>query len=247
MAQPIAGILLDLGETVLTFGKVDVPALFEEGSRMAYDHLSRQGRKLPPFRRYHWAKLLAIRWAYIRSRATDREFDAVDLLRRLHRRLGIDLSPEGALELAGMWYAPLSRLAVVEKGTAEVLAGFRARGLTVGVVSNTFIPASILDAHLRREGLIDLLPIRVYSCEVTWRKPHRRIFEAALARGRLEAARTLFVGDSMLADIRGANRAGLISVLKDPLGRKRCWPFRPRHRIRRLDEIQRIVEEYDTD
>jgi HAD superfamily hydrolase (TIGR01509 family) len=245
MAHGIAGILLDLGETLLTFGRVDVPALFREGSRLAYDHLCRAGHKLPPFGRYHRSKLFAIRYSYVRGRLAGREFDVLALLRRMHRRLGIDLSLQQALELAGMWYEPLGRMAVVERGTIETLTDLRGRGLTLGLVSNTFIPADVLDEHLRREGLIDLLPTRVYSSRLIYRKPDRRIFEAALQQARLPAARTLFVGDSLLADIRGANRAGLISVLKDSSERKWLWRFRPRHRIARIEELRRIVEEYD--
>lgn len=244
MANAITGILLDLGETVLNFGEVDVPSFFEEGSRAAYEHLRGRGHKLPPFRRYHLAKLLSIRWAYIKSRATDREFDAVRLLIRLHRTLRISLSREEAMSLAAMWYEPISRIAIVEKGIAGLLAEFRDQGIKLGVVSNTFIPAEILDRHLAREGLLDLLPIRVYSCQVGYRKPHRRIFEEAIRRAQVDPARTLFVGDSVLADVRGANRAGLISVLKDPGHRKKAWFFRPRHRIEKLDELRDIVRQY---
>jgi HAD superfamily hydrolase (TIGR01509 family) len=247
MAHAIAGILLDLGETLLTFGKVDVPALFDEGSRLVYDHLRNLGHSLPPFRRYHRRKLLAIRWSYARGRILGREFDCLELLRGMHRKMGIELSREQALELAGMWYEPLGRMAVVEPGSADLLRGFRDQGLTLGLVSNTFVPAEVLDRHLEREGLLDLLPIRVYSCQVTYRKPDLRIFQVALERARLAAAQTLFVGDSVLADVRGANRAGLISVLKEPPGTRRLWRFGPRHRIARLAELRGIVEQYNRD
>ena len=244
MSHAIAGILLDLGETLLTFGKVDVPALFEEGSRLAYERLRGLGHRLPTFPRYHRRKLLAIRWAWARSHATGRELDVLSLLRRMHRRLGVELTREQAVELAALWYEPLSRKASVEDGTAELLRGLRDRGIVLGVVSNTFIPAEVLDRHLEREGLLDLLPLRVYSCQTIHRKPHRRIFQAALERGGLAAERTLFVGDKTWADIRGANRAGLISVLKDPTGRKRTWLWRPHHRIARLSDLRGIVDRY---
>jgi HAD superfamily hydrolase (TIGR01509 family) len=245
MAHAIAGILLDLGETLLTFGQVNVPELFKEGSRLAYEHLRGLGHDLPPFERYHRRKLLAIRWAYVRIHATGRELDSLQLLRRMHRRLGVELSREEAVELAALWYEPLSRHAVVEPGAAGLLRDLRDRGIVLGIVSNTFVPAEVLDRHLQRVGLLDLLPVRVYSCQTVHRKPHRRIFQAALQRGRLAAAQTLFVGDRPWADIRGANRAGLISVLKDPHGRKRTWFWRPRHRIARLEELRGILDQYN--
>jgi HAD superfamily hydrolase (TIGR01509 family) len=245
MAPRISGILLDLGETLLSFGKVDLPSLFDEGSRLVYEHLRKLGHRLPPFYRYHRYKLLAIRWRYAIGRAVGREFDCLQLLRSMHSGLGIELSREQAVELAGMWYEPLGRVAVVEEGTADLLKSFRDQGLTLGVVSNTFVPAEVLDRHLQRAGLLDLLPVRVYSCRETWRKPDVRIFQAALERTHLAAAETLFVGDSVLADIRGANRAGLISVLKEPPGTWRLWRFGPRHRIARLEELRGIVRKYN--
>jgi len=245
MAPRIAGILLDIGETLLTYGKVNVPALFREGSRMVYRRLQEWGHRLPRFGWYHRRELLAVRWAYIKGHFSRREFDALELLRKLHLRLGIDLSREQALELSGLWYEPLSRAAVVEEGAREVLGELRGRGLTLGTVSNTFIPAPILDRHLERERLIEFLPVRVYSCQTVHRKPDRRIFEAALAQAHLAAQNTLFVGDSILADICGANNAGLISVLKDPAGRKWRWPFRPQHRIARLADLLAVVEQYN--
>lgn len=244
MPPRIAGILFDLGETLLSFGTVDLPALFEEGSRLAYDRLQALGHRPPPFAQYHRNKLLAVRWNYLKSRLTGREFDVLKVLDYMHRGMGIQLPSEETLELAGLWYEPLGRLAVVEKGTLPALHALRERGLKLGLVSNTFIPAAILDRQLAQEGLLEYLPLRVYSCQVGWRKPNRRVFQAALDRGSLVPAETLFVGDSLPFDIRGANRMGMISVLMDPTGRKKSWWIKPRHAIRRIEEMPRVVEQY---
>ena len=127
----------------------------------------------------------------------------------------------------------------------RTLGGLRDDGLKLGIVSNTFIPAEVLDRHLQSECLLELLPIRVYSCDVGFRKPRPQIFRAALSRSGLAAGQTLFVGDNMRADIYGANRMGMISVLKDPLGRHRRSRIRPRHRICRLAELRGIVARYN--
>ena len=56
----------------------------------------------------------------------------------------------------------------------------------------------------------------------------------------------MFVGDSPRADIYGASRIGMVTVLKDPYGRYsgalRC---NPDHRIRRILELEEVLEEYD--
>jgi len=245
MAQRIKGILFDLGETLLDFGKVDVRGLFESGARLAYDYLAKLGQPLPTFAQYHRRQLWAIRRSVLFSRIIRREFNALDIIRRLAGRMGHELTQEQFSDLAWLWYEPLSRCATVEEGLGETLHRLQGEGIILGIISNTFIPSEVLDRHLEREGLLELFPIRVYSCDVRYRKPNRNIFTAALQQASLRADETMFVGDSLEADIQGANRAGLISVLKDPIGRHAKASIRPRHRISRLAELVQLVDQYN--
>ncbi len=244
MTRPIDGIFFDLGDTLLDFGPVDVRGMFEAGARLAYEYLGELDQPLPPFGKFHRRQLWAIRWSYFKSRITRREFNSLDLLGRLSDDMGQKLTAEQAEELAWMWYLPLRQCATVEDGLTDMLRRFSEQGLKLGVISNTFVPGQVLDRHLREEQLLDLLPCRIYSCDVSYRKPHRRIFRIALNRAGLEANRTVFVGDSLRADIRGANRTGMISVLKDPTGQRERPAATPRHRIRQLTELEPIVQSY---
>lgn len=244
MARRIEGILFDLGDTLLDFGELDVRALFESGARLAYEYLKSLGQPLPAFSRYHLMQLWSVRWNYFKSRITRREFNAMDIMGRLSRRMGHRLSDDQLLELAWRWYQPLSNVATVESGLRELLLRFQSRRLVMGLVSNTFVPGEVLDRHLQRENLLDLLPFRVYSCDARYRKPDGRIFAMALERSGLEPGQTLFVGDSIQADIHGANQAGLISVLKDPAGRYDHAGIKPAHRIHKLAEIDGILDQY---
>jgi len=243
MATRIKGILFDLGDTLLDFGKVDIPSVFEAGARAAYAYLKDMGQTLPSFAKYHRQQLWAIRWSYLRSRMTRREFSALDLLGRLSARMGHDLTPRQTDELAWLWYEPLSRCATCEDGLGRMLAEFQQDGLVLGIVSNTFVPGQVLDRHLEREGLLRLLPVRIYSCDVLYRKPNPKIFQIALQRAGLRAEETLLVGDSPEADIRGANRAGMISVLKDTAGKyDRAFTGACYH-IRQLGELRKLVRD----
>lgn len=246
MANRIDGILFDLGDTLLDFGKLDITGLFEAGAKVTYEYLQQLGQPLPSFSKYHRRQLWAIRWNYFKSRFTRREFNALELLGRLGGRMGHTLTPSQTLELAWLWYQPLSQCATVEPGVRELLEAFRRQGLTMGLVSNTFVPGEVLDRHLERVGLLDLLPLRVYSSDVGYRKPHPNIFQLALERAHLDAGKTLFIGDSPLADIQGANNAGMISVLKDPTGKNAQAKTKPTHRIASLSELPRIIAQYNT-
>ena len=247
MAMRIKGILFDLGDTLVDFGEIDVPSMFEAGARLAYDYLNELGQSLPAFAKYHRRQLWAIRWNYFKSRFTRREFNSLEVLGKLSEKMGHQLTDQQMFELAWLWYEPLSRSATVEQGLGGMLERFRNSGLKLGLVSNTFVPGKVLDRHLRQEQLLDLLPVRVYSCDVGYRKPDGNIFRIALQRCELSADETMFVGDSPQADIRGANAAGFISVLKDSAGKHVSDHCQAAYRIGNIMELEDVVTAYATE
>lgn len=242
----IEGILFDLGDTILDFGSVDTLGLFEAGANLAYQYLADLHLPLPSFAKYHRRQLWSFRWNFFKSRFTGREFNTLDILGKRALEMGHDLSPEQMVELAWRFYQPLSKQASVEPGTRELLQEFAGRGLTLGIISNTFVPGEILDRHLEQVNLLDLLPHRIYSCDVIFRKPSPSIFALALKRTGLRAEQAIFVGDSLEADIAGANAVGMTSVLKDPHNRHRHSRIKPVHRIQRLAELRDILRQCDT-
>ncbi len=98
----------------------------------------------------------------------------------------------------------------------EVLQDLAARGLRLGVISNSHRP---LDAFLRHFGLERLVTAAVSSLEHGYMKPHPSIFEAALARLGATAAEAVMVGDSFAHDIEGARQLGMKGVLVSRSGR----------------------------
>ncbi len=247
MTQAIHGILFDLGDTLLNYGKLDILRLFEEGAQLSYAYLKELGASLPAFDRYHRSQLHSIKWNVLKSRFIRRDFSSRSLLALYSESQGHVLSDAQIDELAWLWYQPLSRFATTEEGLRETLVAFRDRGLTLGLVSNTFLPPSVLDRHLDQFGLLELLTVRVYSSQTRYHKPHPKIFRAALDQAGLDAAATLFVGNQFKTDIRGANRAGCISVLKDPTGTQARWFTKPRYRIRKIAELAEIIARHNGD
>ena len=104
------------------------------------------------------------------------------------------------------------------EGAAEVLRTLRAAGIRLGVVTNgyTRMQSRKIDHHNLRE-MTDFVLV---SEAVGFHKPHRGIFEEALARAGVEAGATIFVGDNLKADIAGAVGAGMHAVLIDPKGER---------------------------
>lgn len=245
MTRRIKGILFDLGDTLLDFNDVDLPRLFQAGAELAYAYLQSLNHPLPPFNKFCRRQYRAIRWRYFLSHITGKEFNSLDLMVRLSKRMGHDLTHEQSLELSWKWYEPLGKQASVEAGTADMLRTFVESGLTLGMVSNTFVPGEVLDRHLAQVGLLELLPMRIYSSDIGIRKPNRKIFELAFQQTSLQAEETIFVGDSPHADIKGANRLSMISILKDPTGKYARSRITPTHRIQSILELADIVANYN--
>jgi 2-haloalkanoic acid dehalogenase type II len=122
-------------------------------------------------------------------------------------------------------------------GVIETLEAMRERGLHLGIVSNIDDEQLVHLLEIARLGSYfdsTLSSEQVQSC-----KPDRVIFEEALRRAGCKADEALFVGDTLLQDIAGANQVGLRSVLlwhredKEPPDTEP----RPRHVIRRIPDL----------
>ncbi len=214
MSPKIRAILFDLGDTVIQYGDVDRDALFKQGAWRTYQLWAKREQRMPDFRRYYLHQWFALRWGFFKLLLLGHERDAMRAIRRACRKLWLLAPDDFYNELAWHWYRPLAEVASVEPGTREALEELRGRGYRMAIVSNTFVPGFVLDRHLAEVGLLEFFPERVYSCEVGFRKPDRRIFDTALSRVGVAPAEAVFVGDLFKADIRGAERAGMIPIWK---------------------------------
>jgi putative hydrolase of the HAD superfamily len=93
---------------------------------------------------------------------------------------------------------------------APALRELAARGLKIGLISNSHRCLASFQQHFELEGLISAA---VSSSEHGYMKPHPSIFEAALMLAGVEAAEAVMVGDSLTHDIDGACRVGMHGIL----------------------------------
>jgi len=237
----IQAVLFDLGDTLIDFEPMDSRAVFRIGAERTYAYLTQVGCKLPPFRKYCSSQLSAIRWSYLRAKLSGREFNSLHLLRKLAKKHHFQDNEHILTRLAWLWYEPVIEYTSVEPDMIPTLAWLKSRGLKMGIISNTFVPGEVLDEHLRKTGLFPFFPVRIYSSEVGYRKPDKRIFELALKELKADPATTLFIGDIVKTDIVGARRCGMKTVLKQP------WANLTRHRladhvIRKMADVVEILE-----
>jgi putative hydrolase of the HAD superfamily len=237
--REIDAVLFDLGDTLIHYPCLDPNIVFEDGARITYHYLVDRGHQPPTFKRYRRRLYWQMRWQFARSRVRGRDFNSVHVLRDLCRGMDLPADDASVTELAWQWYSPLERVAHIEPELIPTLDALRSAGVKLGIVSNTVLDAVVLDRHLERLGLLDFFPVRVYSSETTTRKPHRRIFNAALSRLNVDAQAAMFVGDRLDTDIAGARRVGMRTVLK-PRSNKSRGPA-PDFTIGSVGELMPIV------
>jgi HAD superfamily hydrolase (TIGR01662 family) len=119
--------------------------------------------------------------------------------------------------------------------TPRVLANLRARGVTLGVVSNS---DGRIFSVLDRCGITQFFQVVIDSHEVRVEKPDPRIFRFALETAQARPEQALYVGDIYSIDIVGAQRAGIEPVLIDSVG---CYATATCRRIRHLRELLAMV------
>ena len=103
------------------------------------------------------------------------------------------------------------------EGAAELLPALKARGLRLGLISNTGrTPGSVLRDILDALGLAASLDVMVFSNEHGHCKPTPSIFEELRRGFGVPYEEMLFVGDNLYADVHGAQRCGMRAVHFDP-------------------------------
>ncbi len=93
------------------------------------------------------------------------------------------------------------------------------RGVKIGILTNG--RSDLQRAVIQALGFNSLVSTVVVSEEVGFRKPQREIFEIALASIACNPEEAIMVGDDPVADIEGAQRAGIFPIAF------RCTPGSP--------------------
>jgi len=103
----------------------------------------------------------------------------------------------------------------------DVLRAIHARGVKIGLISNTQRCLTSFQTHFALEGLF---AVAVSSADHGYMKPHPSIFEAALAQVGATPSQAVMVGDSLAHDIEGARQLGMRAVLVSRSGMPASCP-----------------------
>jgi FMN phosphatase YigB (HAD superfamily) len=100
--------------------------------------------------------------------------------------------------------------------TLSTLAQIRQRGYLLGIVTNRLWGGKPFHDDLRSLGLLEYVDIAhmAISGDLGLRKPHPRIFESVLHALDVPPGEAAMIGDSLSADILGADPLGIYTIWK---------------------------------
>jgi putative hydrolase of the HAD superfamily len=193
----VAAVIFDWGGTLTPWHSVDGEALWRQVCEAHFD---------APAAARAAAAIAAAEVALWRDAERDHRGATLD---DLFERAGV--TPAEAL--LATYFAVWEPHTFTDPGAADLLRQLRARGIRVGVLSNTLWPRARHERIFARDGVLGLIDGAVYSSELGRTKPHEAAFRAAMAAvGVDEPGTCVFVGDRLYDDIHGAQAAGMRAV-----------------------------------
>jgi putative hydrolase of the HAD superfamily len=243
-AGPIEAVLFDYGYTLIYFDE-DPHAQLVDAYQAVNRLLSRTlAREVPDARtlieRVSKAVDAEIQADYDSGRPEEVEIATV--YDGCLRRLGLELTPVVIQEVMEIEQEGWLRSIRLGPNVRPVLDKLKAGGLRLGIVSNAAYRPDLMRRQLEHLGLLGYFDAATFSSEVGMRKPHRAIYEDALAKLAVEPQAAIFVGDRLREDVEGPRRLGMRTVLLRELRRDEATQGSPDFVIDRLTELIPIVE-----
>jgi len=146
-------------------------------------------------------------------------------------------------------YAVTQKNWQLEKDTVSCLESLQQSRYKMGLISNAGDDRDVQQL-VRKFGIAPYFDIVLTSAACGYRKPHQRIFETALDYLNIPPEEIAMVGDTLDADILGANRMGMYSIWitrRVDIPTDGDLPVQPRARINSLGELPPLLHEIELD
>jgi putative hydrolase of the HAD superfamily len=136
--------------------------------------------------------------------------------RQLYQRFGIkDSQLEQLGEALDKLHQEKHLWTKLNNDVVPVFEHLKSKGFLLGVISNS--EDGRVEDILREVGILSYLDVYLDSHKVEFAKPDPRIFKQAIEQIRVDANEAVFVGDTYMQDIRGAQASEIRPILFDPL------------------------------
>jgi putative hydrolase of the HAD superfamily len=245
MSNKITTLFFDLGYTLINF-KGNVDRVLYTSYLSLSDSLIRSGYEID---RKKFATLYQqIITRYYKAREIDNIEQPVNLF--VNRALAgfeyLPASPEILTTAIAAMFKVTEAHWHVEKDTHAVLTELKQKGYRLCIISNASNTEDL-------NNLVDDSDLRQYfdhfviSAEEKIRKPHPLIYEKALSVMSATPDKSMMVGDTLTADIHGAQKAGMRAVwitrrARRPENNRMKKVITPDYVINRLTKLPKLLQ-----
>lgn len=226
-------VIFDLGGTLIFF-EGEWPEIYQQADQALLNYLESVGLRLD--KQQFLRQFRDQMEAYYRERETEFiEYTTLHILREILKECGYRELPESVLRSAlKAMYSVTQANWMTEVDSHAVLQDLSGQGYRLGMISNAGDDADV-------QVLVDKANLRGYfdfiltSAALGLRKPNPRIFQIGLEWWKLPAERVAMVGDTLGADILGAQLSGLAGIW---ITRRADTPANQAHRNTILPDAQ---------
>ena len=139
--------------------------------------------------------------------------DFVEVVRGIAAGSGLDLDRERAARLWDAWNLGgiiLGR--TLFHDAYPVLDWLREHDIRLGCVTNRVFGGPRFEEELRELELDRYFEVTAVSCDIGYMKPHPKAYEHVLDAMAIDPRETAMVGDSLKADVEGAQALGMTAI-----------------------------------
>lgn len=177
-------------------------------------------------------------WLDVEKGIRTREQIAVDRFRELKSRLSLDADAETINEY---YKAQMRGSHHLLPGAGKFLRDLKLRGHSLYLITNGV--EATQKSRLEGSGIFGFFDGVFISEAMGCRKPEREFFELVGRQIKhFDPAACYVIGDSLTADIKGANAAGLKSIWFNPTGKPLTEDIFPTHQARSYSDVLNILD-----
>ena len=139
--------------------------------------------------------------------------DFNEAVRQIVAEKGLQISYEQAAQLWDAWnLGGLMLGRTMFDDAYPTLDWLKSNGIRIGCVTNRVFGGPRFREELRELGLDQYFESVSVSCDMGYMKPHPKAYQYALDEMKIDARETAMVGDSLRADIEGAQALGMLGI-----------------------------------
>jgi putative hydrolase of the HAD superfamily len=236
--MPIKAVLFDMFDTLMLIEKNH--EFYSPSLMRMYRYLNKNGIDVP-FDKFNTVYIEVRDALYAEA---DLNFEEPHFNVRVSETLkslgyNYDVSSPLVTEATGEFCAEFMKYVRIDENAEAMLKGVHGR-YKLGIISNFAIPECVLKL-LKVNNLNGLFDVVVVSAAVNKRKPSPEIFQSTLKALGVSASETVFVGDTIDADIEGPKAVGMKTIYIERRAQE-IDKFVPDQTIKSLSELPFALE-----